>query len=352
VTGSEVPVRTRLFEGLKYPLVIEPDAPQAATPAALQDYIRANVDTLEALLLEKGALLFRGFGVASAGEFSAVVDSFPIEQMTYLGGNTPRHKVQGGIYTSTEINHRYKIKLHNELSFQENYPRNVFFFCETPAAAGGETILADVRDVYRAIPPEIVRTFEEKKVKYVRVFQQKRALTELLKKLVPTYFHLTWEQLFFTKDKARVEAACRELHIDFEWRRNGDLALTNVLPAVIPHPVTGEPLWFNHVPSLHFNRRTLGRPVYRTRKFLYRDERKLPTQVFYGDGSPIGMAELHPIYDALDRNTVKFPWERGDVLALDNRIIAHGRNPFTAPRKVLVSLAQPRSGARTAAAPA
>ncbi len=339
--GSSLRVRTSHFEGLEYPLVVEPDEP-GATPAALREWIAANQDLLGTALLEQGAVLLRGFGVASAAEFSDVVDGFPVEQMTYLGGNTPRHKVQGGIYTSTEIDHRYKIKLHNELSFQENYPQNVFFFCETPPAGGGETILADVREVYRAIPPAIVRRFEEKGVKYVRVFQQKRALNELAKKLVPTYFHLTWEQLFFTSDRKAIEAACRELHIDYEWRRNGDLALTNVLPAVIPHPTSGEPLWFNHVPSLHFNRRTLGRPVYRTRKFLYRNERDLPTQVYYGDGSPIGMAELHPIYDALDRNTTSFPWQRGDVLVLDNRIVAHGRNPFTPPRRVLVSLAQPR----------
>lgn len=345
-------VRTGLLEGYRYPLLVTPDGTTADPKALLHGWLQGNLDYLEQAMLTHGAILFRGFGIADDADFQELVKQFPVEPLPYLGGNTPRTKVRDGIYTSTEITSRYKIKLHNELSFQVNYPHKIFFYCQQPATEGGETILADVRDVYRDIPRQIVQRFQEKQVRYVRVFQERRAYREWLKKAVLTYFHLTWQQLLTTESREEAEAKCRKLGIEFHWRPNGNLVVTNVLPAVIFHPATAEPLWFNHVPSLHFNARTLGRPVYLTRKLLYRDIRDLPTHVYYGDGTPITMAELHPVYDALDRHTVAFPWRQGDVLVVDNRIIAHGRNPFTGPRRVLVSLTRPLAAAARAPAAA
>jgi alpha-ketoglutarate-dependent taurine dioxygenase len=37
-------------------------------------------------------------------------------------------------------------------------------------------------------------------------------------------------------------------------------------------------------------------------------------------------------------NAISFRWERGDVLLLDNYLVAHGRNPYEGPRKILVAM--------------
>jgi alpha-ketoglutarate-dependent taurine dioxygenase len=36
---------------------------------------------------------------------------------------------------------------------------------------------------------------------------------------------------------------------------------------------------------------------------------------------------------------VHFPWQQRDLLVLDNVLVAHGRNAFKGPRKILVAMA-------------
>jgi hypothetical protein len=49
---------------------------------------------------------------------------------------------------------------------------------------------------------------------------------------------------------------------------------------------------------------------------------------------------LDEIRDAYDRARVLFPWQTGDIMLLDNMLVAHGRMPYTGPRKVVVALAE------------
>jgi hypothetical protein len=43
---------------------------------------------------------------------------------------------------------------------------------------------------------------------------------------------------------------------------------------------------------------------------------------------------------AYRRETVSFPWQKGDLLMLDNMLVAHARDPFSGPRRVLVGMAE------------
>ncbi|MNP45413.1 Taurine catabolism dioxygenase TauD, TfdA family [compost metagenome] len=36
---------------------------------------------------------------------------------------------------------------------------------------------------------------------------------------------------------------------------------------------------------------------------------------------------------------VEFPWQRGDVVLLDNILALHARNAFTGPRRILTAMA-------------
>jgi hypothetical protein len=68
-------------------------------------------------------------------------------------------------------------------------------------------------------------------------------------------------------------------------------------------------------------------------------EEDLPRNTYYGDGTPIEAETLVAIREAYNQATISFPWRQGDVLMLDNMLIAHGRAPFVGPRKVVVAMA-------------
>ncbi|MGC4093529.1 MAG: TauD/TfdA family dioxygenase [Polyangiaceae bacterium] len=62
--------------------------------------------------------------------------------------------------------------------------------------------------------------------------------------------------------------------------------------------------------------------------------------LYYGDGQPIEdevLAEIGAAYSALE---IAFPWQRGDVLMVDNMLVSHGRRPFKGARKTLVAMAE------------
>jgi hypothetical protein len=50
---------------------------------------------------------------------------------------------------------------------------------------------------------------------------------------------------------------------------------------------------------------------------------------------------LDLIRSAYEQTKIKFPWQKNDVLLLDNMLFSHGREPYTGARKVLVGMACP-----------
>lgn len=324
------------------PLVVRVN-PKVTTKSETLDWFDNNGSQLTNWLNKYGAVLFKGLPMASAEDFGSMVSAMKGKELQYLGGIVPRSRVSKSVYTSTELNEKFPIKIHQEMAYQNDYPDRQLFFCHTPPVKGGGTPICDMRKVKSMVDPKVLDKLRRKKIKYVQVLHnEKVAGRERLKRLIPLYVHLTWQETFRSQSSEEVEKICLQKGFDVKWNKKGDLILEVVLPAFRIHPLTGEEVYFNHLVSQHFNKLALksdlGNMVYYFRKLIYKDQSEHPNQVYYGDGEPISFADMESIYKAVEANTVCFTWEKGDLLIVDNMLFGHGRNSFRGERKILVSL--------------
>ena len=148
---------------------------------------------------------------------------------------------------------------------------------------------------------------------------------------------LPWQEVFQTRVRAEVEEHCRRAAIVCEWKDGDRLCTRQLRPAVRTHPKTGEWVWFNH--ALFFHVSSLDATTQAAFAGLTADE--LPFNALFGDATPIDPSLMEEIREAYREATVSFPWQAGDVLMLDNMLVAHGREPFVGPRKVVVAMADP-----------
>lgn len=289
----------------------------------LTDWAQQNHKWVDEVFDRHGAILFRGFAVDDDA-FYRFARQFSRELMDYSEPSTPRTKLADKIYTSTEYPSEQVIPMHNEHSYSNHWPQRIWFNCSVPAARGGQSPLCDSRKVYEKISPAVREQFARKGVMYVRNFGKE--------------LDLPWQQVFGSEEKAAVEAHCRKAGIAFEWKENDNLRTRQVCQAVLPHPRTGEMLWFNQAHLFHLT--NLDPDV---RQFLMDryGEANLPRNTYYGDGSPIPDAVLAEIREAYRQTQLVFDWQASDVVMLDNMLYAHGRNPFEGKRRVLVAMADP-----------
>jgi alpha-ketoglutarate-dependent taurine dioxygenase len=311
-----------LRPGQSLPLVIRP----AVERLNLVAWAEENRDVIDEKLRLHGGLLFRGFGIAAAEELERFIASSSGAPLEYTERSSPRSTVSGRIYTSTDYPERETIFLHNEQSYNINFPLKIYFLCATPAERGGETPIADCRRVLARIDPRIRERFAAQGYAYVRNFG--------------AGLGLSWQDAFQTEDRQAVERYCQKSDIDLEWRSGQRLRTRQVRPAIVRHPRTGEEVWFNHATFFHVS--TLA-PAIREGLLAGVPEEDLPNNTYYGDGKPIEPEVMEALRGAYRAETMTFTWERGDVLMLDNMMVAHGRAPFTGPRKVVVGMAEPCS---------
>lgn len=299
--------------------------------------IQENINQIQQALLNDGALLFRGFPVNSTIQFSTFIESLRLGRfVNYIGGDSPRDKVDNGVYTSTEAPPAIHIPLHQELSFIKNFPKHIYFYCEVAPLNGGETIIADARRVYNALNTNVIQKFVEKGLTYISHYYYRNKIMEIINQF--QRFHKSWIEVFETNNKSEVEEKCIQNEFVWNWLQRDWLEIKQTRPAINEHPHTQETVWFNQAHLYDFNPRLLGLKRYIGAKLFYFRKTTRLHEILFGDGTLIPRKDLYHILDTLKENTVAFPWQRGDVLVLDNILAMHGRAPFSGKRRILTAL--------------
>jgi alpha-ketoglutarate-dependent taurine dioxygenase len=282
-------------------------------------------DEIDGWLLAHGAVLFRGTGVSTPAAFARLARAAAPETLDYVDGNSPRTRIAQGIYTSTEYPAQYFISLHNELSYSHRWPARLFFCCVVAAERGGETVVADSREILRRLDPGLAEEFRRRGVRYLRNLHGGSGLGP------------SWQETFEAADRAAVEAFCGEAEMDYEWRDDGGLRVSQRRPATIRHPRTGDEVWFNQADQFHASTHPPEIHAALSRLYGARPE-DLPQHVRWGDGGEMDPADLEAVRAAARAAMVPVGWREGDVLVVDNVLVAHGRMPYEGARKILVAM--------------
>lgn len=306
---------------------LHPDRPpilQADATADPQSWVNEHRDALRSASTDHGSVLVRGLGLRDPAEVGAVFQQLAAPLMTEKEAFAARQVYAAGVYSSAKWPANQPMCMHHELSYLLQPPSLMMFACLQAPTTGGATAVADSTAMLSALPTGLVERFELEGWLLTRSYNDEVGASVA--------------EAFSTADRGGVESYCRANAIEFDWQPDGALRTRQRRRAVLRHPVTGQRCWFNQIAFL--NEWTMAPEVHEYLVDVYGAD-GLPFNTRFGNGDPIGEDDVQEINRVYEANTVREPWQAGDLMLVDNVRTAHSREPFTGPRDVLVAMADP-----------
>lgn len=330
------------------------------TPAALHAtdpdvnrfaaWAREHHAELRAAVVKHGALHVRGLDAGEPHRFETVVRALEDDLKRDYLGTSPRDAVTDYVFHASELPGHFPIPQHIEMTFTKSPPTSIFFGCTIAPGRFGETPMCDFRKVARDLDARVAARFRTRGLKLVRNYGPPGVQNRDPWQLKP------WADMFGTTDRAAVEARCATEGFEPTWLPDGGLRLTSFHSAFRQHAETGEEVWFNHLQVFHlssaaseYRRITRLRPsvrnaglfVFATAATAVKRRTRGPDEhamhMTHADGGEIDPADVEHVRDTIWRHTVRVPWQKGDVVWIDNRSTSHGRMPYQGPREVIVA---------------
>lgn len=304
---------------------LQPGKPPMLQAEATSDppsWAAEHREALRAVIIEHGSVLVRGLGLRDADEVGAVFRRLATGLMTEREAFASRRTYSAGVYSSSTWPQNQLMCMHHELSYTLAFPGLMLFACLRAPTHGGATTVADSPTVLDALPAELIERFEREGWLLTRSYNDE--------------IGASFAEAFGTEDRSAVESYCRANAIEFEWQPDGGLRTRQRRSAVVRHPVTGQRCWFNQIAFL--NEWTLAPEVREYLVDVYGAD-GLPFNTRFGNGDPIGEDVVQLLNQVYEANTVREPWQAGDLMLVDNVRTAHSREPFEGPREVLVAMA-------------
>jgi alpha-ketoglutarate-dependent taurine dioxygenase len=305
----------------------QPDRPPillAEAPGDAPSWAAEHKDALRAAVAEHGSVMVRGLDLRDAPEISAVFRQLATNLMIEKEAFASRRIYSDGVYSSATWPPNQPMCMHHELSYTLEFPGLMLFACLGAPTRDGATAVADSRAVLNALPADLVARFVRDGWMLTRSYNDEIGAS------VP--------EAFGTDDRGAVESYCRANAIGFEWQPDGGLRTWQRRSAVVHHPVTGQPCWFNQIAFL--NEWTIDPEVREYLVDMYGAD-GLPFNTRFGNGDPIGEDVVELLNQVYVDNTVREPWQVGDLMLVDNIRTAHSREAYEGPREIVVGMAEP-----------
>jgi hypothetical protein len=307
------------WNGEVFPLVLA--CQTAASLEASTHWVHENRAKLIDQAAQHGAILFRGFPLATPQHFDAFVSAFDLTNFAYDQSlsNAVRVNKTPRVFTANEAPPSVTIFLHHEMAQTPIYPSRLFFFCEHAAETGGATPICRSDILWKRLAekcPKFAHDCETKGLKYSNVMPAENDATSGMGR--------GWQSTLHTSTREGAEARLKSLGYSWEWLPDGSLrATTPVLPAVRKLS-NGGTAFFNQLIAASQG---------------WKDSRNDPSKaITFGDGAPLDRAAVNTATELGEELSFDIPWQTGDVAFVDNYVAMHGRRTFSGTRKVLASL--------------
>lgn len=307
------------FDGTSFPLVLQ--CTSSPTLDAATAWMAEHRQTLDEQASLHGAILFRGFPLATAGDFDRFVAAFGWRNFPYDESlsNAVRVNRTPRVFTANEAPPSVTIFLHHEMAQTPIYPSKLFFFCEQPADHGGATPLCRSDVLWQRLVercPDFARNCLEKGLRYTNVMPSENDPNSGMGR--------SWQSTLRAQTRQQAEARLKGHGYTWQWLDDGCLrATTPVLPAT-RELSGGRRSFFNQLIAAHRG---------------WKDSRNDPSKsITFGDGTPLDGPAAMTAATLADDLSFDLVWQRGDAALVDNYVTMHGRRVFTGTRKVLASL--------------
>jgi hypothetical protein len=298
----------------------------------LEKFLRGEA---RSILNDRGALLIRNTPIGTTQELehcARLLIKAPAE--AYTGGVVPRTAHSRYVFSSTEISPLFKMKLHNEMAYQENYPRYISFFCATPPPVLGETFVAHQEEVQQNLPAPLQNTIINDDVVYVRRYLSREYRAAKINRFKSIF--VAWQDAFKTDDKSRVEMHCRNMNVSFDWGPEDTLTLRTVLPSTRIHPDTGQRVYFNQVLSHNFSFEALGPFGFVSHRLAGIKRDSAPRDTYLASYGTLSRRDGSALKSAYSKSARVFRWRKHDWMIVDNLQVLHSRNRFLGKRAIWV----------------
>jgi hypothetical protein len=293
-------------------------------PSLALDWLAGTVPGIRSALSDAGAVLISGLPVGSVADVARVRDVIMDTPMTPTESFAPRQALGYDLFSPIRWPSDRTLCPHHEESYSLRSPGLLLLACLRMPTGGGEPLLTDSRDMLRRLPATLVGRLRSHGWLLTRTFRDR--------------IGTSWREAFHVQEVVTVEDLLCRNSISFEWLPGGGLRTTRTRPAVVCHPGTGDECWFNDAGFL--NEWSLD-PAEREVLLAAFGSEGVPVNTAVGDRSPLVTSDVLGIEKTYEELAVPVTWRAGDVLLLDNILVAHGRRPYTGKREVVVALGDP-----------